>query len=132
MTSTYLATGLLFPTRMRALIVAMLFAGCTDVVLDEDATYRRLRDQFTSYDQCLAEGDFTPCYQTLALCANGRARIDLENSPQRGTYQLADHVAIASFSTMGTIDFDLERLGSADLPGRHAWQQIDPTVQSCD
>jgi hypothetical protein len=117
---------------MRIAIAVVLLAGCTDTVLDEDTTYRRLRDQFSSQDQCLAEGDFTPCYQTLVLCANGRARIDLENSPQRGTYQLQGNVAVARFTTMGTIDFDLEAITSDDLPGRHPWDQIEPLFQSCD
>jgi hypothetical protein len=116
---------------MRALLLVVLVTGCTDTVLDEDATYRRLRDEFTSHDQCLAEGNFTPCYQTLTLCANGRARIDLENSPQRGTYQLEGNQAVAKFITQ-TIAFDLAHPGSDDLPGVNSWESIDPINQGCD
>lgn len=116
---------------MRAFLLVLALTGCTDTLLEEDTTYRRLRDQFSSKDQCLAEGDFTPCFQTLLLCSDGRVRMDLENSPQRGTYQLQDHIAVASF-IQRTIDFDLEAIRSDDLPGRHPWERFEPIFASCD
>jgi hypothetical protein len=121
---------------MRTLVIAVLvaapLAACTDTAFDENVTYRRLNDQFESHDQCLAEGDFTPCYQTLHMCTDGRAVIDLQNSPQHGTYQLADSEAVLTFTVMGTIHFDLDAESSAQLPGVHPWEHIDPTFQSCD
>ncbi len=118
---------------MRTALLALLLAtGCTDSTVDEDLTYRRLRDEFTSFDQCLAEGNFTPCYQTLVMCPDGRTRIDLQNSPQRGTYHLADDEAVLEFTVMGTIHFDLESASSPELPGVHAWERVEPIAQSCD
>lgn len=113
-------------------VVLCLVAGCTDATVDDDLTYRRLRDDFTSYDQCLAEGNFTPCYQTLTLCPDARVRIDLANSPQRGTYQIIDSEAVLEFTIMGTIHFDLESASSPELPGVHAWERIEPISHGCD
>jgi hypothetical protein len=118
--------------RLVPLALLSLLSGCTDTAVDENTTFRRLRDQFDSKEQCLAQGDFTPCFQTLALCPDGRSRIDLENSPQRGTYQLADGIAVLEFTVMGTIRFDLDAASSDDLPGRHPWQPIEPISQGCD
>src|SRR5438309_2002563 len=120
------ATGRTFapPSCMRAVLLIIALTGCTDSALDQDTTYRRLRDEFQTEDQCLAQGNFTPCYQTLALCADGRSRIDLVNSPQHGTYRLADSTAILSFAVMGTIHFDLDAASSTELPGVHPWEQI--------
>ncbi len=115
-----------------AFLVALLVTGCTDTTVDEDMTFRRLRDEFSSYDQCLAEGNFTPCYQTLVMCPDARTRIDLQNSPQRGTYQLVDSQAVLSFTVMGTIHFDLESNSSPELPGVHAWERIEPISHGCD
>jgi hypothetical protein len=118
---------------MRAALFALVVvAGCTDSAVDEDVTYRRLRDQFTSYDQCLAEGNFTPCYQTLTLCPDQRTRIDLNNAPQRGSYTLNDSEAVMTFTVMGTIHFDLESASSPELPGVHDWERIDPISHGCD
>lgn len=115
-------------------LVAMvaLGAGCSDGTLGEDTAYRRLVDQFDTYDQCLAEGDFTVCYQTLTLCDNGIARIDLERRPQDGSYELdeADN-AVAEFATMGTVVFDLEAATSSQLPGRHPWELVTPELYDC-
>jgi hypothetical protein len=115
---------------MRAFFLVLALTGCTDTLLEEDTTFRRLRDDFSSKEQCLAEGDFTPCFQTLLLCSDGRVRMDLENSPQRGTYQLQDNIAVASF-VQRTIDFDVEAVQSEDLPGLHPWERIDPIFESC-
>ncbi|MBA2539794.1 MAG: hypothetical protein H0V17_09185 [Deltaproteobacteria bacterium] len=117
---------------MRALVLGLILAsGCTETVLDENTTYRRLQDQFDSKEQCLAEGDFTPCFQTLLLCSDGRARMDLESSPQRGTYQLHGNIAVAAF-IQRTIDFDLDTARAEDLPGRHPWERVEPIFASCD
>lgn len=115
-----------------ALLVAVLAAGCTDTTVDNDVTFRRLRDEFTSFDQCLAEGNFTPCYQTLTLCPDSRTRIDLANAPQRGTYQLVESQAVLEFTIMGTIHFDLDSASSPELPGVHDWERIDPISHGCD
>lgn len=116
---------------MRAILLLLLLTGCTETVLDENTTYRRLRDSFDNKEQCLQEGDFTPCYQTLLLCSDGRAIIDLDNSPQRGTYQLQDTIAVAAFITR-TINFNLEQEQSDQLPGRHPWERFEPIFASCD
>ncbi len=120
---------------MRALLLISAIwavAGCTDTAVDQDTTYRRLRDQFSSEPQCLAEGNFTPCFQTLRLCPDRRASIDLDNSPQHGSYELATGEAIMTFIVMGTIHFDLDAATSPQLPGIHPWEEIHPTSSGCD
>lgn len=115
-----------------ALLLVLVASACTDSTVDSDVTFRRLRDEFTSYDQCLAEGDFTPCYQTLTLCPDARTRIDLVNSPQRGTYRIVDSQAVLEFTIMGTIHFDLDSASSPELPGVHDWERIEPISHGCD
>jgi hypothetical protein len=123
---------------MRALALTMFVAvsaltGCTDdTTLGQDTAYRRLGDAFTSYDQCIADGNFTPCYQTLTLCTNGRVLMDLENAPQEGSYQLMNEAtAVAKFTTR-TIVFDLKAATSEQLPGVHAWELVKPIFYGCD
>jgi hypothetical protein len=118
---------------MRALLIALVlvFSACTDTTLADDTAYRRLGDQYTSYDQCIADGDFNPCYQTLTLCANGRVFMDLENAPQEGSYQLANDTAVAKFTTR-TVVFDLSHATSTQLPGVHPWEFITPIFYGCD
>jgi hypothetical protein len=117
---------------MRTLIVSFLavlaFTGCASDTLD-NTTYRRLVDQFDSYDHCLDEGDFTSCYQTLTFCADGRANANLEFR-QEGPYTIADSRAVAELQTV-TVIFDLETATSAQLPGRHRWELVEPLNVDC-
>ena len=116
---------------MRALwLVSFLFAvvGCGSDTLD-DTTYRRLLDKFDSYDQCLAEGNFSPCYQTLTFCADGRANANLEYR-QEGRYQVIGKTAITRLPTV-TANFDLEKQSSTELPGRHPWELVEPLSIDC-
>jgi len=116
---------------MRALcLVSLLVAasGCASDTLD-NVTYRRLVDQFDSFDQCLAEGEFAPCYQTLTFCADGRANANLEFR-QEGSYQVRDDRAIAKLPAV-TVIFDLETASSAQLPGRHKWELVEPLNYDC-
>jgi hypothetical protein len=119
-------------TAMRTLIVSFLavlaFTGCASDTLD-NTTYRRLVDQFDSYDQCLSEGDFTSCYQTLTFCSDGRANANLEFR-QEGPYKVNDAQAVAQLQT-ATVIFDLETATSAQLPGRHRWELVDPVNVDC-
>lgn len=118
---------------MRALLLSavVLATACTDGTLDQDTTFRRLVDQYDSEAQCLAEGDLAPCYQTLALCSSGLVRIDLVNRPEDGAYELKDgSIAIARFIDKN-VEFDLDARTSAQLPGRHAWEQVTPLVDDC-
>jgi hypothetical protein len=89
----------------------------------------RLVDQFDSYDQCLAEGNFAPCYQTLTFCADGRVNANLEYR-QQGRYELHDSTAIARLPAV-TVEFDLETATSPQLPGRHRWERVDPLSKDC-
>ncbi len=119
---------------MRALLLlaTVLASGCTTDTLSEDTAYRRLVDGFDSEAQCLAQGKLAPCYQTLTLCSSGLVRMDLEARPQDGEYNLADSsIAIARFSDM-RVEFDLETRRSAQLPGRHPWEQTAPLVYDCE
>ena len=118
---------------MRTLLLAALIltTGCMDGTLDEDTAYRRLVDAFDSEAQCLAEGDFAVCYQTLTLCANGRVRMDLVNRPEDGAYEVKDgSIAVARFLDRN-VEFDLEARRSAQLPGRHPWERATPLVYDC-
>ncbi len=116
---------------MRAIWFASLFVavtGCASDTLD-DVTYRRLVDQFDSYDQCLSEGDFAPCYNTLTFCADGRVNANLEFR-QEGSYKVINEVAIARLPTV-TVNFDLEKQTASQLPGRHPWELVDPLSVDC-
>ena len=117
---------------MRALwLVSFLFAvvGCGSDTLD-DTTYRRLPDRFDSYDQCLAEGNFAACYQTLTFCADGRANANLDFR-QEGRYHLYDDShAIAELPYIHVV-FDLQTASSKDLPGRHPWELVEPLSVDC-
>jgi hypothetical protein len=117
---------------MRTLWLACLIlvsTGCGSDTLD-DVTYRRLVDQFDSFDQCLSEGDFAPCYQTLTFCADGTVNANLEFR-QYGHYKVVDDVAIARLLTL-TVNFDLETQASSQLPGRHPWELVEPLQADCD
>ncbi len=116
---------------LAATVVSVLGAGCADETLSEDIAYRRLLDQFDYEGQCLNEGNFSVCYQTLTLCTNGGASLDLANRPQDGTYTLHDDsIAVARFIDMD-LEFDVERRVSPDLPGRHRWEIVDPIQYDC-
>jgi hypothetical protein len=118
--------------RMRAflLAVAILGIGCASDTLGEDTAYRRLIDGFASYDACITNGQFADCYQTLTLCHDGRARMTLEIAPQEGKYLLDEPVVTARFLTM-TVVFDLEKATSAQLPGEHPWELVEPIATIC-
>jgi len=106
----------------------LVITGCGNDTLD-NTTYRRLVDQFDTEDQCLSEGDFAPCYQTLTFCADGRANANLEFR-QEGSYTLRESNAIAKLPAV-TVVFDLETLSSAQLPGRHRWELVEPLSIDC-
>jgi len=114
---------------MRAIgFIAILVAGCASETLD-DTTYRRLVDQFDTYDQCLSQGDFAPCYQTLTFCADGIANANLDYR-QEGTYEVRQNTAITKLPTV-TVMFDLTTASSAQLPGRHRWEIVEPLSVDC-
>ncbi len=116
---------------MRALcLVSLLVAavGCGSDTL-ENTTYRRLPDRFDSFDQCLAEGEFAPCYQTLTFCSDGRANANLDFR-QEGRYHVYEEHAIAELPYIRVV-FDLETSSSKDLPGRHPWELVEPLQADC-
>jgi hypothetical protein len=112
------------------LVVPVLaaMAGCGSDTLDNTA-YRRLVDTYDSYDQCTAEGNFAPCYQTLTFCADGKANANLDTRLE-GSYQVHESQAIAKLPTM-TLYFDLEKQSSTQLPGRHPWEIVEPVYYDC-
>ena len=115
---------------MRALLLsAVILAGCGSDTLGENTAYRRLNDQFQTYDECATSG-FVGCYQTLTLCTSGRVRMELDPQRMEGKYTLEDDLAVASFPTM-TVRFDLESATSPQLPGR-AWELVEPIVYDCE
>jgi hypothetical protein len=116
---------------MRAIALASLLLAITGCAADtlDNTTYRRLVDTFDSEDQCLAEGDFSPCYQTLTFCEDGRVNANLEFR-QEGTYKLLGGDAVARLLTV-TVYFDLDKQMSPDLPGRHPWQVFEPLQPDC-
>ena len=117
---------------MRFLLLASLvLAGCTDSALEEDRAFRRLVDQFDTYDQCIADPAIVSCYHTLVLCANGRVLIDLENRPKEGHYQLDGSLATARIDGE-MIVFDLDKRTSQQLPGRHPWEIATPSFTGCE
>ena len=108
--------------------LAAMAVGCGNDALDNTA-YRRVVDAYDTNDQCLAQGNFATCYQTLTFCANGRAHANLDVR-QDGNYQLQDSTAIASLPYV-TVVFDLETLTSTQLPGRHPWELVEPLIYDC-
>jgi hypothetical protein len=106
----------------------MLATGCGADTLD-NTTYRRLVDQFDTYDQCLQTGMFAPCYQTLTFCADGHANANLDFR-QEGSYQLQDSVAVAKLPSV-TVFFDLDKASSPQLPGKHKWELVEPLSVDC-
>jgi hypothetical protein len=115
---------------MRALILSLVVvaAGCGSDMLDNTA-YRRVVDQFDTYDQCLAEGDFARCHDTLTFCSDGRVNVNLEFR-QEGSYEVREGEAIAKLPTI-TVFFDLEKASSSQLPGRHPWELVEPLYYDC-
>jgi hypothetical protein len=116
---------------MRAfgLAAILIVTGCARDALD-DTTYRRLVDEFDTYDQCLRDGDFSPCYNTLTFCADGRVNANLDYR-QEGTYQIRKGtMAIVRLPTV-TVFFDLPTASSPQLPGRHPWEVVDPLSVDC-
>lgn len=105
-----------------------MVAGCASDTLD-NVTYRRLVDQFDSYDQCVAQGEFTPCYETLTFCADGRANANLEFR-QEGKYEVVENEAIAQLPRV-TLHFDLDKRTSSELPGKHPWELVTPVYFDC-
>lgn len=121
---------------MRALASSLLLAalvvvtGCTSDTLESDTAYRRLVDGFSSEAECVENGDFNVCYQTLTLCANGKVTMDLVNRPVDGSYAIDGDAAVASFTDM-TVIWELEGHFSKQLPGRHPWVLVEPLVYDC-
>ena len=118
---------------MRALLLAVVVfgSGCMDDTLSEDTAYRRLVDTYDSEAECLSQGNLSPCYQTLTLCASGHVRMDLAARPQDGEYKLADSsIVVARFIDM-RVEFDLDARSSNDLPGRHPWQTVETIAYDC-
>jgi hypothetical protein len=113
---------------MLALVVVAATGGCASDTIDNTA-YRRLSDSFDTYDQCLSEGNFAPCYQTLTFCADGRANLLLDYRLE-GKYIVRENEAIATLPTM-TLHFDLETASSTQLPGRHEWELVAPVYYDC-
>jgi hypothetical protein len=114
---------------MRAILLAVIVSGCTSSSLDNTA-YRRLVDAYDTNDQCLAEGNFAQCYQTLTFCANGRASAMLDTR-QEGKYEVDGDAAIANLPTI-TVVFDLDKQQSSQLPGRHPWELVTPLYYDCE
>lgn len=113
---------------MLATLAAAAMTGCASETM-EDTAYRRLVDTFDTYDQCLAEGNFAPCYQTLTFCGDGIANANLDYRLQ-GKYIVRENEAIATLPTM-TLHFDLESASSSQLPGRHRWELVTPLYYDC-
>ncbi|MGE0867298.1 MAG: hypothetical protein AB7P03_01960 [Kofleriaceae bacterium] len=118
---------------MRAMLLATALAvGCsTDTTLSEDTAFRRIVDQYASYEECINDSQFIDCYQTLTLCANGRVAMSLNLQVEDGSYQLDGDLAIATFLTK-TVEFDLETASSPQLPGRNRWERVEPTYYDCN
>lgn len=116
---------------MRAFFLAalVLATGCAADTLGENTAYRRLVDQYDSYEACTA-GGFAACYQTLTLCTSGASRIELDPQRQEGKYTLDGDVATSTFPTR-TVRFDLDAQMSKDLPGRHEWELVEPVIYDC-
>lgn len=114
------------------LLVTVLAVGCsTDTTLSEDTAFRRVIDQYDSYDECINDSQFLDCYQTLTLCASGRVAMSLNPQVEDGSYQLDGDLAIATFLTK-TVEFDLTTATSEQLPGRNNWERVEPIYYDCD
>lgn len=109
-------------------LLAVTAGGCGSDTLDNTA-YRRLVDAFDTNEQCLAQGDYATCYQTLTFCANGRAHANLDIR-QDGNYQVSDSEVIANLPYV-TVVWDLEKATSSQLPGRNPWELVAPLVYDC-
>lgn len=118
---------------MRALPLVLLSASlataCTDDTVGENTAYRRLQDAYGSEAECLSS-TVNACYQTLTLCTNGNATVDLSMRPMRGTYLLSGSIARTETVDM-SFDFDLETQSSPDLPGRHPWEWVESLNYDC-
>ena len=104
-------------------------AACTDDTVGDNTAYRRLQDAYDTEAQCLSS-TLDACYQTLTLCTNGRATLDLASRPMKGTYLLDGTIARTETIDM-SFDFDLATLSSPDLPGRHRWELVEPLSYDC-
>jgi hypothetical protein len=111
------------------LLFAPLATACTDDTVGENTAYRRLLDAYNSEADCLSS-TVNACYQTLTLCTNGNATVDLSMRPMRGTYLLQGSIARTETIDM-SFDFDLETLSSPDLPGRNRWAQVESLTYDC-
>ncbi len=109
--------------------LAALGLGCTESSLGSDTAYRRLLDRYDSEAACLASS-LDACYQTLTLCANGAATIDLESRPLRGSYTMVDEIAQAKMVET-QFEFNLDTRTSPQLPGRHPWEQVSVLQYDC-
>src|SRR5687767_7749594 len=116
---------------LRASLVMLVLAGCTDSALEDDRAYRRLVERFDTYDQCIADKSIVSCYQTLVFCANGRVMMDLDKHPQDGRYEIEGSMIAATIGGE-QIFFDVDKRASAQLPGRHAWEIAMPSFYGCD
>jgi hypothetical protein len=114
---------------MRALWLVPFLVGCASDKLDNTA-YRRLVDAYDTNDQCLAEGNFAPCYQTLTFCADGHVNANLDYREQ-GSYSVSDSEVTAKLPTI-TVVFDLTKATSSQLPGRHPWELVEPLYYDCE
>ncbi len=114
---------------MRLLLLPLLtLAACADDSID-NTSYRRVVDAFDSSDQCVADGNFARCYDTLTFCADGTVNAVLDFR-EEGHYKVDGDVATARLPTV-TVIFDLGAATSAQLPGRHAWEPVEPLFYDC-
>ncbi len=116
-------------TTLVLLLLAPLATACTDDTVGENTAYRRLQDAYDNEAHCLSS-TVSACYQTLTLCTNGRASVDLAMRPMRGTYLLSGSIARTETIDM-SFDFDLETQSSPDLPGRHPWGLVESLNYDC-
>ena len=115
---------------MRVLVALALVAGCTDSS-DPDTAYRRLVDQFDTYDQCVQAKPIVSCYQTFVLCQNGRVMVDLENRPLSGTFE-RDGAVVTAHVEGSLIIFNEETRTSSQMPGKHGWEVAMPSFYGCE
>ena len=115
--------------RAALLVITVLAVGCADDSLSNTA-YRRLVDGYSSYDECVAHGNFTDCYQTLTFCADGSVSMTLAIEHEVGTYKVEDQTAVAKFLAK-TVMFDLDTATSPQLPGQHPWELVEPVQYDC-
>jgi len=116
---------------MRGLVFAALaLIGCTDDTVSHDTSFRRLVDAYPTFEDCVAATPFEVCYQTLTLCPDGVALLDLENHLEDGKYKVEASIAKMTFVSR-TVLFDLDRASSPQLPGAHPWESNDPVFTGC-